>query len=275
MSAPFVGSVGRGRGPSPGARDRRRRVPVALGGASGGELAGRFPGVRFVATNGGQINISGLGQTDVELALKACRTSPSRRRASIGRTSSRTSSSGSAPGASCFRAASRFSSRASRSFVRAGCTSAKRRAPCSGERDRPLRPLTSGHAPCRVRRARVRAAAAGRGGVWQRRLDTFELSQRDSGTTLQVAPDDEIVIARVQPDDRLQLARGGEEPEQRDPPAPREELRERVRRGRGGRRDLDVQGDQGGQGRARAELPPAVRAGERRRKFTVTIDVTA
>ncbi len=58
----------------------RHRVPVIVAagypwlseGLQVGELAGRFPGVRFVATNGGQINISGLGQTDVELALKAC-----------------------------------------------------------------------------------------------------------------------------------------------------------------------------------------------------------
>jgi predicted TIM-barrel fold metal-dependent hydrolase len=34
-----------------------------------GELAGRHPGRTFVATNGCQINISGLGQTDAELAL--------------------------------------------------------------------------------------------------------------------------------------------------------------------------------------------------------------
>jgi predicted TIM-barrel fold metal-dependent hydrolase len=34
-----------------------------------GELARRFPTVSFLATNGGQINISGLGQTDAELAL--------------------------------------------------------------------------------------------------------------------------------------------------------------------------------------------------------------
>jgi uncharacterized protein len=34
-----------------------------------GELAGRFPEVTFVATNGLQINMSGLGQTDAELAL--------------------------------------------------------------------------------------------------------------------------------------------------------------------------------------------------------------
>ncbi len=36
-----------------------------------GELARRHPQIRFVATNGGQINISGLGQTDAELALAA------------------------------------------------------------------------------------------------------------------------------------------------------------------------------------------------------------
>ena len=34
-----------------------------------GELARRFPEVTFVATNGLQINMSGLGQTDAELAL--------------------------------------------------------------------------------------------------------------------------------------------------------------------------------------------------------------
>jgi predicted TIM-barrel fold metal-dependent hydrolase len=37
-----------------------------------GELAGRFPELRFIATNGGQLNVSGLGQTDAELALEAC-----------------------------------------------------------------------------------------------------------------------------------------------------------------------------------------------------------
>ncbi len=36
-----------------------------------GELARRFPEVTFVATNGAQINISGLGQQDAELALAA------------------------------------------------------------------------------------------------------------------------------------------------------------------------------------------------------------
>jgi predicted TIM-barrel fold metal-dependent hydrolase len=38
-----------------------------------GELARRHPDTTFVATNGGQLNISGLGQTDAELALKANR----------------------------------------------------------------------------------------------------------------------------------------------------------------------------------------------------------
>lgn len=37
-----------------------------------GELARARGGAAVVATNGGQINISGLGQTDVELALAAC-----------------------------------------------------------------------------------------------------------------------------------------------------------------------------------------------------------
>jgi predicted TIM-barrel fold metal-dependent hydrolase len=36
------------------------------------ELARRHPDVRFVATNGAQLNVSGLGQTDAELALEAC-----------------------------------------------------------------------------------------------------------------------------------------------------------------------------------------------------------
>lgn len=36
-----------------------------------GELAGRFPDVTFIATNGGQFNISGLGTTDVLMALQA------------------------------------------------------------------------------------------------------------------------------------------------------------------------------------------------------------
>ena len=57
------------------ARDRGVPVIVASGypwlseGLQLGELARRFPEVTFIATNGGQINISGLGQTDVELAL--------------------------------------------------------------------------------------------------------------------------------------------------------------------------------------------------------------
>ena len=58
---------------------RQRHVPVIVAagypwlseGLQLGELARRFPEVTFVATNGGQINISGLGQTDVELALAA------------------------------------------------------------------------------------------------------------------------------------------------------------------------------------------------------------
>ena len=58
---------------------RRHAVPVMIAagypwlseGLQVGDLARRFPDVRFVATNGGQINISGLGQTDVELTLAA------------------------------------------------------------------------------------------------------------------------------------------------------------------------------------------------------------
>ena len=54
-------------------RRRRGRLPVALRGAAGRRSSrAAFPTVTFVATNGGQINISGLGQTDVELALAAC-----------------------------------------------------------------------------------------------------------------------------------------------------------------------------------------------------------
>ncbi|MGI9657724.1 MAG: amidohydrolase family protein [Gaiellaceae bacterium] len=37
-----------------------------------GELASRFDEVTFIATNGGQLNISGLGQTDIELAMSRC-----------------------------------------------------------------------------------------------------------------------------------------------------------------------------------------------------------
>lgn len=59
---------------------REHGVPVVLAagypwlseGLQVAELARRFPAVTFLATNGGQINISGLGQTDVELALAAC-----------------------------------------------------------------------------------------------------------------------------------------------------------------------------------------------------------
>jgi predicted TIM-barrel fold metal-dependent hydrolase len=58
---------------------RRYGLPVVIAagypwlseGLQVGELARRFPDVPFVATNGGQINISGLGQADVELALAA------------------------------------------------------------------------------------------------------------------------------------------------------------------------------------------------------------
>ena len=71
VSAPFVDPVIE--------TARRDRAPVIV--ATGypwlsealqvGELARRFPDVTFVATNGAQINISGLGQTDAELALAA------------------------------------------------------------------------------------------------------------------------------------------------------------------------------------------------------------
>lgn len=59
------------------ARAHGRPAIVAAGypflseGLQVGELARRFPDVQLVATNGGQLNISGLGQTDVELALEA------------------------------------------------------------------------------------------------------------------------------------------------------------------------------------------------------------
>ncbi len=59
------------------ARQHHLPVIVASGypwvseGLQVGELARRFPDVTFVATNGGQINISGLGQMDAELALAA------------------------------------------------------------------------------------------------------------------------------------------------------------------------------------------------------------
>lgn len=56
---------------------RARSVPVVVAagypwlseGLQVGELAARFPEVTFVATNGLQINMSGLGQKDAELAL--------------------------------------------------------------------------------------------------------------------------------------------------------------------------------------------------------------
>lgn len=58
---------------------RRHRAPVVLAagypwvseGLQVGDLAGRYPDVTFVGTNGIQINISGLGQVDAELALDA------------------------------------------------------------------------------------------------------------------------------------------------------------------------------------------------------------
>ena len=71
INAPFVDAV------VEVARERAAPVIVAAGypwlseGLQIGDLARRFPEVRFVATNGGQINISGLGQTDVELAVDA------------------------------------------------------------------------------------------------------------------------------------------------------------------------------------------------------------
>jgi predicted TIM-barrel fold metal-dependent hydrolase len=59
---------------------RRRGAPVVIAagypwlseGLQIGDVCRRFPDVTVVATNGGQLNISGLGQTDVELALAAC-----------------------------------------------------------------------------------------------------------------------------------------------------------------------------------------------------------
>ena len=59
---------------------RHRGVPVIV--ATGypyvseslqvADLARRFPDVQIVMTNGGQLNLSGLGQTDAELALELC-----------------------------------------------------------------------------------------------------------------------------------------------------------------------------------------------------------
>lgn len=60
------------------ARDVGVPVLVAAGypwlseGLQVGELAARFPDVTFIATNGGQINVSGLGQIDIELAMGRC-----------------------------------------------------------------------------------------------------------------------------------------------------------------------------------------------------------
>ncbi|MCY4025782.1 MAG: amidohydrolase family protein [Acidobacteria bacterium] len=59
---------------------QERGVPVIMAagypwlseGLQIGDLARRFPDVAFIATNGGQINISGLGQTDIELAMTDC-----------------------------------------------------------------------------------------------------------------------------------------------------------------------------------------------------------
>lgn len=71
VSAPYVDRVMRV------AREHARPVIVASGypfvseGLQVGELARRFADVQIVATNGGQLNMSGLGQTDVELALQA------------------------------------------------------------------------------------------------------------------------------------------------------------------------------------------------------------
>jgi uncharacterized protein len=58
------------------ARAHARPVVVAAGypvvseGLQVGELARRFPDVVFVATNGLQLNMSGLGQTDADMALE-------------------------------------------------------------------------------------------------------------------------------------------------------------------------------------------------------------
>lgn len=58
--------------------DQRRPVVIASGypwlseALQVAELAARYPDVPFVMTNGGQFNISGLGQTDAEIALDTC-----------------------------------------------------------------------------------------------------------------------------------------------------------------------------------------------------------
>jgi predicted TIM-barrel fold metal-dependent hydrolase len=60
------------------ARRRRRPVLVATGypwlseALQLGDLAARFSDVVFIATNGAQMNISGLGQQDAETALQEC-----------------------------------------------------------------------------------------------------------------------------------------------------------------------------------------------------------
>jgi hypothetical protein len=62
----------RGRGARRrGAGDRRGRVSLGLGGPPGRGVRPPPPHATVVATSGGQINISGLGQTDAELALAA------------------------------------------------------------------------------------------------------------------------------------------------------------------------------------------------------------
>ena len=66
------------RGVEIGKREAAVPVLIAAGypwlseGLQIGELAARFPDVTFIASNGGQINVSGLGQSDSELALERC-----------------------------------------------------------------------------------------------------------------------------------------------------------------------------------------------------------
>ena len=70
VSAPFVDPVFEAAG--------RLGAPVVVAagypwlseGLQVGDVARRFPAVPLVLTNGGQLNISGLGQTDAELALQ-------------------------------------------------------------------------------------------------------------------------------------------------------------------------------------------------------------
>ena len=60
------------------ARERGIPVIVATGwlavseGPQVADLARQFPEVQIVMTNGGQINLSGLGQVDAEIALESC-----------------------------------------------------------------------------------------------------------------------------------------------------------------------------------------------------------